>query len=240
MKRLNESHFEKLYRGQTKRATIHIRTTREIVGGLPADEKGVTAFVKSYLGVTDPKEQQEAVQRILHEEIGERDATPEEGALVDSNVYGVCVVRRTEHGPWIGDWMFKAMIKQSSTQVGMFAQKRGTKGHVAEAGRIQAAGPSIKGKPYEVHAVKEDGTPVETYYKEFKGNVNTPLGRRSIVSHKECLPVGSEFYFVFDWVGRKLNGDDLAEIFAMARQVGIGSAKTFETGKFQIVSFEVD
>lgn len=239
MKRLSEVDFEKLYRGQTKRATIHIRTIREVVGGLPADEEGVMAFVKHYLKVTNPKEQEEATQRILHEEVGERDTTPEEGALVDSGVYSVCVVRRTPQGPWLGDWMFKAMIKQSATQVGLFASKRGSKGHVAEAGRVSACGPSGCGKPQEIYAVDEEGMPVKTYFQEFKGSPSTPMGRRSIVSHKECLPTGTNFHFTFDWVGRKLNGDDLAEIFAMARQVGLGSCKSFERGKFEVVSFEV-
>ncbi len=173
MKRLSEVDFEKLYRGQTKRATIHIHTTREVVGGLPADEKGVMAFVKNHLKVTDPKEQERATQRILHEEMGEKDTTPEEGALADSGVYSVCVIRRNPQGPWIGDWMFKAMIKQSATQVGLFASKRGSKGHVAEAGRISPCGPSNNGKGFEVYAVDDQGEPTPTYVQEFKGNVST-------------------------------------------------------------------
>ena len=235
---LHEDNFEKMYRGQTKRATIHICTTREVVGGLPADEAGILALVKNHLKITDEKEQKKAVKRIMKEEIGETDVTPEEGALGDSSIYGVCVVRRSEHGVWLGDWMFKAMIKQSATQVGMFAKKHGTKGHVAEAGRIQAHGPSKLGNPYEIYAVDGDGNPTKTYFKEFKGNVSTPMGRRSIVSHKECIPVGTHFHFTFDWVGRKLDGNDLSEIFAMARQVGVGSAKAYETGKFEVVSYE--
>ncbi len=49
--------------------------TSELVGGLPADEKALDAFAEHHLGIADPEERAKAVQRILKEEVGERDIT---------------------------------------------------------------------------------------------------------------------------------------------------------------------
>lgn len=240
---LIEKDMEQLYQNQTRQVTVHIRLTRELVGGQPADEKGVTAFVAHHMNITDAAKQAKQVAKILHEEIGERDIGPDKEsapALEETGVYQVCMIRRDTHGHWLGDWMFKAMLKQAGTQVGIFTRKKTTKGHLAEAGRILACGPSLKGLPYHVYLVHDDGKPVSTYYREFKGSVQTIKGRRSIVSHRECVADGANLHFTFDWVGRKLTSHDLAEIFAMGRQIGMGSTKSFERGKFEVVKFETD
>src|SRR6185312_11772783 len=87
----------------------------ELVGGQPADEAAIRAFATHHLGITDPKELDSAVRRILKEEVGEKDVRPPEGELDEKQVYGVRVVRRTLQGPYLGNWMVKACITQAAS-----------------------------------------------------------------------------------------------------------------------------
>jgi len=74
----------------------------ELVGGQPADEGGVRQFVTHHLKLTGD-EAEKAVHRIMHEEV--ESVRPPEGEIPEGRIYGLRAVRRTELGPYIGDWM---------------------------------------------------------------------------------------------------------------------------------------
>jgi len=116
--------LEQMYQGMT--ASVHVKATfiTELVGGQPTDHKGIEAFVKFQLKLEDPEKVKEAVERIEREEIGERDITPELGEVKEKSVYGINVLRRTQHGAWIGDWMVKACIKAATSRLGIFVSQR--------------------------------------------------------------------------------------------------------------------
>ena len=142
----------------TEHATAHCIFTTELVGGISADEAGIRAFVKHHLHL--PEEQIEAaVRRIMTEEVGERDTTPETGELTEKLTYGVNVFRRSPAGPWIGDWMVKACIKAAASRLGLFASKRGSKGDIAEMGRVAAIGDSFLApdRPEQIYLVDSAG-----------------------------------------------------------------------------------
>lgn len=235
-----EKDLNKMYEDMTAEMTGQLRLTRPMVGGIAADKEGVAAFVRNQMKITDPKRVAAEVERILTHEIGERDDTPEGGDVEEKKVYQVSVIRQNEHGPWAGDWMLKALFKQAGTQCNTFVKKKYSKGNLAEAGLLSAFGPSLKRNRWELYGVDDDGKPVQTFFEEFKGSVGTPRGRRSIVSHRECFPIGTNFHFRFRWVDRSLKANDLAELIAMARVVGFGSCKPYERGKFEIVSLTCD
>ena len=227
--------LQQRYNTFTERATAHCIFTTELVGGISADEAGIRAFVKHHLHL--PEEQIEAaVRRIMTEEVGERDTTPETGELTEKLTYGVNVFRRSPAGPWIGDWMVKACIKAAASRLGLFASKRGSKGDIAEMGRVAAIGDSFLApdRPEQIYLVDSAGKPIQTYYAEFKGRIQGPQGSASIVSHKECAPAGARAHFEFHWYNGKLSHDNIADIFAAAMNIGLGSAKAFERGKFSV------
>ncbi|MGE5570497.1 MAG: hypothetical protein ACM3S5_15780 [Rhodospirillales bacterium] len=233
--------LEERYVKMTCRATVQCVLRTELVGGMSADEDGVRAFVNHHLNLTGD-DADKAVARILAEEVGERDATPEGGELDEKLTYGISIIRRDEHGPWIGDWMVKACLKAAASRLGLFVSKRGSKGDMAEMGRVAAVGASLAtpGNPERIHLVNPDGTPATTYFQEFKGRIQSPQGAVSIVSHKECVPPGTRFSFEFRRYDGKLKADDIANIFAAAMNIGIGSAKAFERGKFAVESLEIE
>jgi hypothetical protein len=215
--------------------------TRELVGGMPASPEGIRAFCLHHLHIPEGPELDAAVSRITGEELGERDVTPEAGEIKEKETYGLNVIRRSEYGPWIGDWQIKAAIKQAASRVGLFAQKRGTRGDVAEMGKVSAHGISVHGAPFRVHLIDaSEDAPAQTFYQKFMGRVTTPSGAKSIVNDAECAPIGSRFAFRFQWFDNKLTEKDIVSIFSALPVVGVGSVKSLERGKFEINELEVN
>lgn len=211
----------------------------ELVGGQPADEDGVRQFVTHHLKIADPIEAENAVKRILHEEV--QNVTPSEGEIPEGKVYGLRAVRRSQYGPYLGDWMIKAAIKQAASRLGIFQQSRGSKGNFAEAGRVRAVGDSLQDNenPQLVYMRNCVG-PAKTFHKEFMGRVQTPQGPVSIIHQSECVEPGSRFSFEFRFMKGKLKEEDLRDVLAMMMIVGLGSARSLERGKFRIEHAEIE
>jgi hypothetical protein len=208
----------------------------EMVGGLPADRIGLEAFIKHYLKITDPKEATEALARISHDEA--IDIRPPEGELEEKLTYGVRIVRKTpEIGPWLGNWMIKACMKQAASRLGVFQDTRGSKGSYAESGRVYAIGDSLKEPDHPERIYLSLSEP--TYFQEFMGRVNSPSGAVSIIHHSECIPPGSRFSFEYRLLPGLLKNEDIRDVLAMAMIMGVGSARSLERGKFRIESAEI-
>lgn len=224
------------YEEMTAVVSAHCTVVTEIVGGQPADENGVRAFVKHHLKV-DGDEIEKATQRILHEEVGEHPIPSTEGELKEQQVYGVNAVRRTEFGPYLGNWMIKACLKQASSRLNIFSEIRGAKGDFAESGRVYAIGPSLVEQEYpdRIYLVSEDSTtPAPTYWHEFMGRVNTPQGSKSIIHHSECVAPGTKFSFELRFLNARVKESDVRDALALMMIVGLGSARSLERGKFRI------
>jgi len=223
-------------------ASIHCECVlaTEMVGGQPAGEEGVRQFVAHHLKLTGD-EAEKAVKRILHEEL--ESVTPPEGEIPEGRVYGLRSLRRTEHGPYLGDWMIKACIKVAASRLNIFQTMRGTKGNFAEAGRVRAWKYSLAdtAHPNLVYLRNSgDSVPAHSYHKEFMGRVQTPKGPVSIIHQSECAEPGSRFAFEFRFPKGKLKEEDLKDVLAMMMIVGIGSARSLECGKFRITNAEIN
>ena len=231
----------------------------ELVGGQPAERDGILAFVRHHLNITDEAEAKAAANRIMSEEVGERDIAPAEGELAEKRVYGVNVLRRSAFGPWIGCWQVKACIKQAASRLGIFMQQRGSKGNFAEAGQVEATGISLceRDHPERIYlrTPHKPGTansevnvflgdqglaPASTAFREFRGRVSTPKGSVSIIHHSECAPAGTFFDFIFRFLPGKLKAEDLRDVAAMMMIMGLGSVRSLELGKFRILTCKVE
>jgi hypothetical protein len=213
----------------------------ELVGGQPADEAGIRAYVKHHLKLEN-EEAEAAVQRILHEEI--ENTTPPEGEIPEGKLYGLRAIRKDEEGwPYLGDWMIKAAIKVATSRLFIFQQLLGSKGGFAEAGRVRGWQYSAhKEHPNFVYLCNQtaDG-PAHTYFKEFMGRVTTAKGPMSIVHQSECVPPGSRFAFEFRFMTAKdLKQDHIESMLALLMIVGVGSARSLECGKFRIEKAEIE
>lgn len=236
--------LRKRYEAVTGHLSATIRLTRGVVGGVPAEGKALQAFIRHHLKL-EGKKAEDAMNRILKEELDHpegTDITPPEGEIQEAQVYSVSMLRNAGPGPYLGDWMVKACMKAAASRIGLFKTKRGTKGDVSEMGEVLASEASlIKGlPPYMIHLVDDDGVPVQTEYTIIRGRVSTPQGAKSILGHHETAPIGSLLHFEMRWFGGKLTADDWANIFTAAGHIGLGSAKSYQRGQFEIERLEVD
>lgn len=240
------------YIGLTNVARARLRFTSPLVGGQPAQRPGIEAYVSHHLGLSEldargkrvlTDEGRAAVSRILDEEVGERDITPDTGEVNEREVYSVTVVRHDDYGAFLGDWQVKACLKQAASRLGLWVKKRGAKGDCAEMGRATAFGPSlIEGSdPHRIHIVTPDGRPVtDREFERIQGRVHTPAGAKSIVTDSEIIRPGHEAFIEFRWKAGKIGEDDMLAIWAAASNCGLGSARSLERGRFEVVELEIN
>lgn len=230
--------LRKRYDSFTARCVADCSFSTELVGGVPGNRQGVEAFVRHHLKL-EGDAAEEAIARIMKEEIGERDVPSETGELQEKLSYGINVIRRDENGPYLGCHMIKACLKNSASRLAIFQQKRGSKGDLSEMGQLLAAGVSALdgASPFNVYLRNPQGTGMAvTQFDTLRGRVQSPQGSKSIVNDVETCPVGSRFSFQFRYMPTKVTKDDIVDIFASAMVIGLGSAKSFERGKFSINS----
>lgn len=237
---IDPKELDAIYEGLCTEVAVEAEFTTELVGGVPADDDRLRGFCKHHLKL-EGEELEQALARIKDEEIGEHDPTQPTDEVKEKESYGVNVIRRDEHGPWLGTWMIKACIKCAASRMGIFVAKRGSKGDMAETGQLLAAGMSAQSEARDrVHLYTPGKEPMFTSFKEFMGSVSTPSGRHSIKHHSEIAPVGSRFAFTFRFPTAKVNVNDVKMILSVIGEIGLGSVKALERGKFKILSAEVN
>jgi hypothetical protein len=239
MKTFSYEDLQTAYEDKTAYIRVEASFITECVGGQPAGREGVEQYVEHHLKLTG-EEAAQAVNRILHEEI--ENTAPEEGELPEGKLYGLRALRRTKSGPYLGDWMIKANLKNAASRLDIFKQIKGTKGNFAEAGRCRAWSYSLveSENPHLIFVRNSTDAPCHTMHKEFMGRVQTPSGPVSIVHQAECIEAGSRFAYEFRFPKGKLKEDDLRDVLAMSMIVGIGSARSLERGKFRIEKAEIE
>lgn len=235
--------LNKRYEEFTSRIICKCEAATIIAGGQPAKEDGIRAFAHHHLKL-DGDEAENAVKRIMAEEIGEKPVPEAEGELAEKLTYGVNVIRRTHIGPFLGNWMVHACMKQAASRLNIFVDFRGSKGNFAEAGRVLPYGISRRSEsPSEIYLIAPDGNPATTVWEEFKGRVSSPQGNKSIVHHTECVPPGTRFEFEFRFIrgsgDKKLSDIDIQDFLALSMIVGLGSVKSLGCGKWRILEAEI-
>lgn len=238
-KTFNLEQLQSRYLDFTDRVIAECSFATDYVGGQPGGPDGVRAFVTHHLKLSGDEAEQ-AIKRILNEEIGERDVVPPEGGeLKERLTYAVNVVRRDEFGPWIGGWQIKACLKQAASRLRVFVERRGAKGDMSEMGWVRAYGLSALNPehPERIYVLdaKQD-KPSDTFFEKIMGRVQTPDGAKSIVGDAEQIPAGARFQFAFNYMPGNVKPEDIPDIFASMMICGLGSARSLQRGQFVIHS----
>lgn len=237
--------FESRYRDLSAAVVVTAEFTTPLVGGQPAQDSGISAFVEHHLKLTGT-EAEAAVKRIRAEEVsGEVKLDDPEGELDERAVYGLNSLRHSPSGPYLGSWMIHAAIKQAASRLGIFQKQKGSKGDMSEAGRVIATGNSLQvvERPDWIHLLappQTNGTLLShTTWEKFMGRVNTPQGSKSIVHWSECAPAGTRFEFEYRYLSTKVKKSHILDILALLQTVGLGSAKALGRGKVRILEADV-
>ena len=235
-----DSHMRRVLNDELSTATVALRFTSQYVGGQPASERGIRAYVEHHMHLTGDAADQ-AVKRIQGEEV-RKDGEGDE--LKEVEVYGLNIIRRNaDNQAWVGTWQVRAMLKQSASRLGLFAArgKVGSKGDMSEMMVVKPHGPSDKGAMQEIVIVDAAGKPFsENIHDRFMGSVSTPQGRKSIVCDSEIAPVGSQLHITVEWPSKRLKADDMAAVLGAGQRIGLGSVKSMEKGRFEVVSMTVE
>jgi hypothetical protein len=256
--------FAARFENLTNMARLEVEFTSNLTGGQPATRDGITEYVIHHLAKTNaglrrenPKwtkgarkekryfltdEGESAVARIVNEEVGTEDVAPDTGELEDEKTYAVNVLRWTNGSPWLGDWQIKACIKQAASRLGYFVKKKGSKGDLAEGGRVLPVDASERGSDHRVHLIHPEGPDgwERREWNRIFGRVQTPSGGQSIVTDAEVAPIGTRLFFEYRWARGKIGEEEILNTFTLAQNCGFGSAKSLERGRFKILQMEVD
>ncbi len=228
------------YSQMTTRVLVNCEALTPLVGGLTASDSGIRAFIQHHLMITDPAEAEKTFLRIKAEELGEKPVPSETGELQEQLTYGINMIRHTELGPYLGNWMIHANLKTAMSRVDIFATLRGSKGNVTEGGIVYPTGISKRDdRPDCVYLMAPDGSPATTYFDEFKGRVQSPRGSVSVMHHSECVPAGTLFSYEFKFLRGKMTDNDIRDFLAISMIVGIGSVKSLGNGKFRILDADI-
>jgi hypothetical protein len=229
-----------------------LRFMQTVLGTQPATQSGLEAFVQHVRGIDpqrkdgdrkNPPTNPEFIAEVerIKKEIGERNDTPEQGEVEEKKVYGVNVVRQSEHGPYLAAHMLKAAIKQAASRLGIFEKKRGSKGDMSEVGEVFAEADSrqAKDRPWEIY-LRKNGAAAKTYFDTERGTVSTPQGKKSIQYEGEHVEEGAEVEFSYHWPAKRVSEKDIVEVMAVMTAVNIGGGRSIGHGKFEVVSLTVE
>lgn len=228
--------------GKLTTAVVKIRFATMVIGGQPAGDAGIAAFVKHQLELTGD-DATAAIARIKKEELTDtpEDVTPADGEFTEEKTYGLNVLRRTDLDyAYIGTWQIRAMLKQAASRIGFFVQKHGAKGDLSEGMLVRPYGASLVGEGQQV-VLLVDGKPYAAHvFKKFMGSVSSAKGKVSIVHDSETAPAGCEIEFTVEWPSKLIKPKNMAAIFGLAERVGLGSVRSMEYGRFEVVSLEIE
>ena len=213
---------------------VELQFRYRIYGGLPKDKNVYENYAKSKFKSEDIEKHatdldlEHATDLDLEEEMKK----------------STVVFRRDEIGLYIGSYQIKAMIGQSASLLEITVKKRGSKQTLREGmvlkGRDQD-GKYTEDKVYFLPLRKEaDG--LETH----AGNVSTAQGNRSILKRMEYVEnanISFSMMFLANRVGddnrsKKMLVEDIKNCLQHGQEIGLGSHRKFEVGKFDVIIFE--
>jgi hypothetical protein len=71
------------------------------------------------------------------------------------------------------------------------------------------------------------------------GCVSSPQGRNSIVHDSEVIQPGARFAFSLQVPPLHFTNKDIQLLFSVIGQIGLGSVKALERGKFKVLNVEI-
>lgn len=201
---------------------IEIAFENRIYGGLPKAKNLLTKFVEAKGEI--PEETLEEKEEVLD--------------LEESLEIARTGFRRSEDGSiFIRDFQIVACMKQAVQVMGFTKSKRGTKSVIEAALRI---------RPREIPLVDVSTGAVftePTGMEELQGRVMTMQGPRSILSEKEYIE-GAGCTFTLEILVNtpqaKELGKAIPEIMEVMQNIGLGSVRSRQEGKFLVTSCEKD
>ena len=210
-----------------RKFNVKLQFRNRIYGGLPKSKELVKNYVEAKFGSEDAS-------------IVETDLDLEEEEEKVRTGFKRCPAR---DALYIGDYAVKAMMKQCISLLKLTVQLRGSKQTLREGTAVKGL---VGDKLTEEKVFFQPFRPKEDGIEDFAGHVQTMQGMRSILKSAEYL-IKPTLEFQIWCLGVRMEGtkdvnpDHLQDILELGQEVGLGSQRSFEKGKFDVVEFsEID
>ena len=198
----------------------------KIYGGLPKNEADLESYVKSAFKSDDTSPTDTDLD--LTEELEKRTTG----------------FRKDNVGIYIGSYQIKAMLAESASLLGITVKKRGSKQTLKEGLIVQGLDAEDNITNEKVYFLPTTTEPHGTY--THAGQVSTAQGSRSILKRMEYIEKATiKFRLILlenrmsdDARGKGLLVSDLKLCLAHGRELGLGSHRKYESGRFNVIKFK--
>lgn len=193
---------------------VKIKFRDRVYGGIPKTKEMIDNYVSGKFGV---------VAGDLAEKL------KEEVDLIEETEKLTTGFKCDEGKPYLCDYQVKAMLKQAANRLKITTKKRGSKQDITD-------GLFLNQKIFFKNGEGFFSQPLPT--EEFAGHVSTPQGKRSILKQSEYVEQ-AECEFTVRVINTAVFSDEnLKDCFLLGQEIGFGSNRSFEKGKYDVVSFE--
>lgn len=228
MKNFNDDHLYNFFR-------IGLKFRERVYGGIPKSSELIDKYVSSKFGVenTDLAEKLKEEVGLRDEEVDNADRVEKlkEEADLKEELEKVTTGFKVKDGePYISNYQIKAMLKQAANRLKITSKKKGAKQDIVDG--LFLADPKVFLKVNGNLA--EQPLPTE----EFAGHVTTPHGKRSILKASEYVEEAYAEFVVRLIHTSILSPKELLDCFLLGQEIGLGSNRSFETGKYDLEVFE--
>lgn len=129
-----------------------------------------------------------------------------------------CGFRTDEKGVYLCDYQVKALLRESAKTLKYTKTKKGF---------LQTLQHGVFIKPRNLHLKKEpDG------YEDFCGHVMTMQGKRSILKRCDYVSQATVTFEVWIVDNGDISDDAFTSMLELAQEIGLGSTRSFQNGKF--------
>ena len=242
----------------TNKYVVELQFTEDILGGQSQTRELLTAHLEAMLrreakeaekqGIEPPSEErlQELLERHLERLFtdGVDDTIEAESERMHTTFF------RDRHGPYIGVYQVKAMIREMMSCLGITMKKRGSKQtfqHLLAIRACDGDGNILEGEQgLRLHFFRDgDVVPEVDGHLEMSANVATPQGKRSILKRHDKIDNASiRFAWTLPANARQnrstalLKDKEVQEIMAHAQNDGLGAVRPLSHGTFTVTRLE--
>ena len=195
-------------------ATVKLQFRDRVYGGIPKTRELIDNYVSGKFGVA---------QGDLAEKLKEEVDLLEETEKVTTGF------KSKDGKPYISDYQVKALLKQAANRLKITKKKRGSKQDITD-------GLFMSPEIFLSDGNNEIKTPLPT--EDFCGHVSTPQGKRSILKASEYVEKATVEFQLKLIKTSVMSHQDVVDCFLLGQEIGLGSNRSFEKGKFDVVSFE--
>lgn len=191
---------------------VSLRFRERVYGGIPKTKELIDNYVSSKFGV----ENLDLAEKLK----GEMDIQEETEKITTG-------FKRDKRGrPYLCDYQVKAMLRQAATRLKLTTAtgKKGLKQDLTD------------GLFVDRQIVLTLLTDLQT--EDFVGHVTTRQGKRSILKASEYVEKAEIKFMVKILRAAVISKENLKDLFLLGQEIGLGSNRSFENGKFDLLSLK--